>query len=263
MSARIPVRKSKWARRSHRAGVFAIPILVIGVLGSRFDYFADLETFAIIGTGFLCAFAAVIMAVMAMVGIWNDGDEGLGAALGGLFFGLLGFAPALLLAAAVLIYPQITDVSSDVIEPPIISVQNPGDAQRIAAGARGAVIFDDLYGLPLALPIEEVHAVVLSIIQGRGWTIVRHEPPALGRRMAVVEVTTRSPILNLRDRATIRLTAFPQGTVVDMRSITLRGRHDFGANIRRITVFFDEIVATIEAGLPDGAPETGEAQPSG
>jgi len=258
LSARIPVRTTKWAYRGHRIGVLAIPVLIIGVLGSRFDYFGELETIAILGGGFLGAFLAVTFATRAIIDIWTNGDLGLGAALGGLFFGALGFAPALVLGAAVLIYPQITDVSSDIIEPPIISVHGDDDAKRIADASTGAVIIEDLFSLPLQMPIDQVYLIIQQIIEARGWMVVRDEPPGDGRTTSTIEVVTRTPILRLRDRATIRLTHFQEGTLVDMRSMTLRGRHDFGANLRRLHSFFDDIEATLEAAQSGTGSEESE-----
>lgn len=251
LSARIPIKTSKWAYRSHRIGVFAIPILIIGIVGSHFDFFAELETFAILGTGFLLSFVAIVFAVMAMSDIWSNGDRGFARAFGGLFFGFFGFSPAVILGIAVLIYPQVTDMSSDIIEPPILSVQNPGDAERIARAAMGRVIDEELFALPIALPIDEVYTAIRPIIDERKWSIVREVPPGNGRLIAEIEVVTRTPILRLKDRATIRLTHFQQGTLVDMRSATLRGRHDFGANSQRINMFFDQLIAVLDTEQPD------------
>lgn len=263
MSARIPTRFSKWAYRSHRIGVFAIPVLVIGVVASRYDYFDELETFAILGAGFVCAFVAVAFAVLAMMDIWNNGDRGFGRALAGLFFGLLGFAPAVALGGAVLIFPQVTDVSSDIIEPPIISLLDPGDDDRIARAVAGGALVEDLYGLPLELPIDEVYALILPIVESRDWAIIRNQPPGDGRPIAALEVVTRTPVLRLRDRAVIRLTHFQQGTLIDMRSVTLRGRHDFGANLRRVNALFDDIIEALDAAQTEPEPDASETEGSG
>ena len=254
MTARIPIRTSKWANRAYRIGLFAIPVLIICVVGSHFDYFGELETFAVLGVGFLFAFVAIVLAIIALSEIWSTGHRGFGRAIGGLFFGIVGFAPALVLGAAVLVYPQVTDISSDIIEPPILSVQGPGDAARIARATMGGVVHEDLYGLLLELPIDEVYKIILPIVEARKWTIIRNVPPGNGRTIVSVEVVTRTPLLRLKDRATIRLTHFPQRTLVDMRSATLRGRMDFGANHRRIVTFFDDIISALEADQPE--PDT-------
>jgi hypothetical protein len=237
--------------------------MVIGVFGSRYDYFGELETFAVIVAGFLCAFAGVIFAVAALAGIWTNDDRGLGHALIGLVLGLAGLAPALLLGAAVLAFPPITDVSSDIIEPPIISLHDAGDEDRIARAAAGGIIFDDLFGLPLVRPIDEVYGAVMPVIQAQGWTIIRNIAPENGRLTAAVEVVVRTPILRLKNRASIRLTRFGRGTIVDMRSTTLRGRHDFGANIRRIHTFFEDIAAAVETVRPEVLPDRQEDEESG
>lgn len=259
MAARIQIRTSKWALRAYRIGVFAVPILIIGVLGSRFDYFGELETFAVIGAGFFCAFVAVLCALAGISDFWRDDDRGLGRALAGLVLGFAGFAPALLMGAAVLIYPRITDVSSDIIEPPMITVRDPGDEERIARGASGGLVVEDLFGLPLEETIEDVFGLAMPLIEARGWTVIRSQEPAPERLTALVEVVARTPVLGFRDRATIRLTRFPGGTLVDMRSITLRGRHDFGLNLRRISAFFEDIVTTLEARETGLDPEGGDA----
>lgn len=241
--------------RSHRAGVFSLPILLIGVIGSRFGYFGELETFAIISVAFLCAFFALLFAFAAFVEIWTNGDTGLGAAVGGLVFGAVGFAPAVLLGLSVLIYPQITDVSTDPIEPPIISVREQRDIDRIERAAKGAVLFESLFGLTAERSIEDVYPLVKTLVADRGWEILRDVPPADGRRTAALEMETRSPILRLKDRATIRLTRIPEGTLVDMRSMTLRGQHDFGANLRRLSGFFDDLAEALQTMQQDIGPE--------
>lgn len=261
MPARLPVQTSKWAQRSYRLGTFAIPVLVIGVIGSRFGYFGELETFAIVGAGFLLAFAAIVFALAGFADVWNEDDRGLGKAIGGLFFGLVGFAPAFLLGASVLAYPQLTDLSSDFIEPPVVTVRSPEEAARVDQAAAGGLIVDGLLGLPLARPIEEVYGLVMPIVQSRDWTVIRTIPPVDGAPEAIVEAVARTPLLRLEDRVSLRLTRYPEGTVLDMRSMTLRGQHDFGTNLRRVGAFFEDVVTAIEAEDTQAEPEAeAEAQ---
>ena len=262
MPARLPVRTTKWASFSRRIGLFSLPILIIGVAGSRFDYFGELETLAIVGVGFSCAFAALVGALIAFVDIWKEGDRGLWSAVGGLVFGGIGFMPAVLVALSVAFYPRATDVSSDIIEPPMFSARTIDEAERMARGAAGAVIVEDLYGLPIEEPADQVFWVVDALVEARGWERVRIVPPAPGRRTSAIEVIARSPLLRMRDRATIRLTSLPGGTLVDMRSITLRGNHDFGINLRRITTFFEDLTVAVEAARA-AAEQEAEAETEG
>jgi uncharacterized protein (DUF1499 family) len=62
-----------------------------------------------------------------------------------------------------------------------------------------------------------------------GWTVVA-TVPAEGR----LEATASTPWFGFVDDVVVRVTPAPQGTRVDVRSVSRVGRSDLGANAKRI-----------------------------
>ncbi|RAI32593.1 hypothetical protein CH341_32125, partial [Rhodoplanes roseus] len=71
-----------------------------------------------VALGYGLALVAFALAVFALVRIWNASDEGAGEAFSALFFA----APALVLfglaMVALVIYPPLNDIATDVDDPP-------------------------------------------------------------------------------------------------------------------------------------------------
>ncbi len=70
--------------------------------------------------GFSLAALGVIAAIAAFEGIWRDGRKGIGPALRGLLLGLLLLVVPMVGAWKLVTYPRLTDISTDLDDPPAI-----------------------------------------------------------------------------------------------------------------------------------------------
>lgn len=246
MRKRFPTRHSQAATLSRFAGMVAVPILIIGALLHRSGHIDALSLYAVLTTGFIAAAIAVVAAVVSFVFIWSDGARGLSQALRGLFFGLLALAPAFAVSAAVLYYPRLTDISTDLEAPPRLAPSprrtQPGgwlepEVQRAA--------YPDIVPRRFPIGTAQLYAAVEQVIEARGWTIGDHIAPAMNDDPAAIRLEARTLMLGFVDDMTIRIVPDPIGARMDIRSASRVGVHDLGANARRIRSFLDSVDAVL------------------
>jgi uncharacterized protein (DUF1499 family) len=233
---------------SRRLAFFALAVGAIAIGLAR----AGLEpiaVFAVVGSAIVFACLAVLCASAAFVSIWQTGRKGFGIGFIGLLLGLLTLAyPAYLTAQAVYL-PAVNDISTDPDNPPAFSQSRKALAARrgfvppsVPAETRAlqAGLYPDIQ--PLILDVEEdaAYRIVQRAITAARWTIIDETPP--GRRSGVrhIDAISVGPVLGFPDDVTIRMRPLAGQTRIDIRSASRFGRHDFGANARRVKAFLDE-----------------------
>ncbi len=136
--------------------------------------------------------------------------------------------------------------------------------------------YPDVQPIIIDLDAAEVYEMALEAARALGWTIVEEvepleekmvkpEPEPAGKPVFVrrggkqvrvtpprkppakpfkqeardgrIEAVARTPLMRFPDDITIRIRALPDQARVDIRSASRYGRHDFGANARRIRQF--------------------------
>jgi uncharacterized protein (DUF1499 family) len=237
-------RSAVWARR---LAVFAFATAVVAIALSRAratDPFASLVVFA--ASLAMAAFAGLLAASAAAV-IWRDGLRGAGQT-----------AFALALAAAIIAYPAyltivafalppIHDVSTDLKSPPafLLSAKArqaraghtpPPSSEETRAAQRAA--YPDIAPVRIEMDSTGAYQLALTAAGDLGWRVVDSAPPNLGGDgTAVIEATDRSLLFGFVDDIAIRVRPGATQTTVDVRSVSRVGRHDFGANARRVRKF--------------------------
>ena len=84
----------------------------------------------------------------------------------------------------------------------------------------------------------EAYQLALSVAGDLGWRVVDSEPPNLsGDGAALIEATDRSLFFGFVDDIAIRIRPGATQTIIDVRSVSRVGRHDFGANAERVRKF--------------------------
>jgi hypothetical protein len=137
---------------------------------------------------------------------------------------------------------------------------------------------------PIVIDVEarEGYALVREAVRALGWRIVEEAdpvtkeeasapaprppaPPVLRRgappvppqrpvearrqpRDGRIDAVDKSLIMGFPDDITIRIKAMPDQTRIDIRSASRYGRHDFGANARRIRRFATELQTQLDSG---------------
>ncbi len=237
---------AKSALLSRRIAVFALAVALIGVAVARGGVDPP-AALAVLGGSIGLAAAAVILALLAFVIIWRTGRPGAGQAAAGLFLALLLLAYPAYLAAKAIHLPRLTDLSTDVADPPVFS------ASRVAQAARGGVTphsapaslrkaqaqaYPKILPILLDLDADEAYSAILKALSASGWRIIEQTPPGLGRMgVGHVDAIARSLILGFPCYITLRIRPLAGQTRVDIRSVSRFGPYDFGQNQRNIHVF--------------------------
>jgi uncharacterized protein (DUF1499 family) len=230
---------------SRRLAALALAVALIGVALARggIDPSAAL---AVLGGSIGLAAGAVLSALLAFVVIWRTGRQGAGQAAAGLFLALLlGAYPAYLTAKAIRA-PRLTDLSTDIADPPGFSASRVAQAARggatprnSAAAARRAQAqaYPKILPILLDLDTDEAFAAVVKAVAASGWRLVEQTPA--GGRMGVghIDAIARSMILGFPCDITVRIRPLAGRTRVDLRSASRFGPFDFGANQHNIAVF--------------------------
>jgi len=232
-------RTSKLAIWSRRFGSFSLPIAIIPVWMHR-NQLLNSETFQILlMSAIALALLAVFVGIAAYFSLWQTGDHGWGKSTTGIFLGLLCLSPLAYGASLALNYPFANDVSSDAQRPPQLlanlqtAVRTALPQEQIAAffPAVSTRIYDENPGI--------IFKAVEDMILERGWEIrVQRKPGANGNGTINAMAMT---FLGWRDEVAVRLEPSFAGTRLDIRSASLNGAHDLGANGLRIVKFLTDL----------------------
>ena len=164
--------------------------------------------------------------------------------------------PAYLTAEAARL-PRINQVTTDFKAPPAYMISTlareargawtpPPPGPDVEADQRAA--YPEIQPMLVDLEPDQAYRMALRIAKELGWRIVDATPPNLrGEGQAQIDAADRSLFFGFA--ADIALRIRPQGakTVIDIRSASRVGRHDFGANAKRVERFIREVQRSMEA----------------
>lgn len=179
----IPARSSQAAGWARLLGGLAVPVLVIGVAGARVGLVPQGALPPVLVAGFTLGFLALTLAFYSLADIWSSGAEGASSAIAGIIYA----APAVLVlgvvAAAAVGYPRLTDIATDVDDPPLFTASgaplgrmDPADAnlQRSAYPQIVPHLYPTILG--------DTYLAARRIFERRRWAILRdvHAPDLAG-----------------------------------------------------------------------------------
>lgn len=242
-----PSLAAGWSRR---LSWFALLVVAIAVVLARLDRIEVAAALAVLGAGLFMAMASAVLAVSGFVAIWNEGRPGFGAAAAGLFLATLLLAYPCFLAVQALRLPRLTDISTDLNEPPAFSrsrkaleLRNgrtpPERTQQSRVEQSQA--YPGIAPLNLEIQPAEVYALVQKAAAQRGWQVFESAAPGGRTGVGRLEAIDRSLIMRFPDDVTVRIRPTAVGARVDVRSASRIGTHDFGANARRIQSFLQTL----------------------
>lgn len=258
--------EAKWARR---IAVFFLQLLILTVILHRF---AGLGTPAAINLVLVSAAGmaiAVIIAVISLIRIWFGGQTGAGQDFGAIAVGLIGLALPAFFAWKGATLPPLTDIEtspSDPLRYTVLAEQRPADANPLTPptpeeAKLQAAAYADIGPMVLERSAPEVFSLVNEAVGRLGWTIAVNEAPGesgVGR----IEATDSTLIMGFTDDVVVRVKGNDASTLIDVRSASRYGMHDFGANADRIRAFYGEVNTALEKGektvLEQAAPKTEE-----
>lgn len=190
VKAVIERRDSRAARWAARFAWFDTVLLLMAGLSHRYGLLETVPFLGVLLIGCLVAATGLAFAFAGFADLWERGDRGGRRALAAAIVCCILLAPYALGAWRVAAHPQLSDVATDLADPPLfrtLAGQRPPLANRVgtidAAAAR--LIregYPDLGGRRYPVSPDQVMAQVMLLIADRGWTIaathgVVAEPP--------------------------------------------------------------------------------------
>lgn len=250
---------------SRRLGSFAFLVLVVVALAHRYGFVATLDLVPLFGTAVVLAFAGLATALVAHRRYWFYGDRGGRDIFWGFAWSALTLLPFLFVGYLYLAYPRLTDISTDLEDPPPM----PRAEQRRAPPMNAIglptpeSIIEQAEGYPLIegrryeLPFDRVLLAVQNAIKGRGWTEIDTRDVVGMALETDIEAVAYSPLLAFPADVAIRLVDEGTSTFVDMRSVSRYGPHDLGDNAARIAAFLAALDVEMSAQVGVSAAGSG------
>jgi Protein of unknown function (DUF1499) len=179
MRRNVTIRRSRAAGWARVTGGLALPVLALGVIGMRAGVVPQLALQPVLVAGFALGLSALALAVYALADIWVSGADGAGSAFVGILYAFPVLVILCLVAAAAIYYPRLSDISTDINDPPQFS--DPGAAHP-APGAdsidRQLAAYPEINSRTYPLPFGDVFVAALGIMKSDHWTVTHEVRPA-------------------------------------------------------------------------------------
>lgn len=243
-----PVTKAGGLSRS--LAIAAALVMLIALILVRNPKAETGPALAAMGGGMVLAGLAITLAAFAFVRVWREGARGFGAAIAGLFLSMLILAYPAYAALRGFRLPTITDVTTDLEQPPTFSRSRaayaardgrypPDPATETREAQREA--YTQIAPLTLDVGPDEAFELARKAAVKRKWQIIEAIRPGGRRGDGRIEAVAHSRLLNLPADVTVRVHPRVDGARIDVRSATRIGDRDFGDNADRIKAYLDEI----------------------
>ncbi|MCF6321985.1 MAG: DUF1499 domain-containing protein [Rhizobiaceae bacterium] len=271
-------RRSKSAYWCRRLAIFAVPYFLLTIFMHRWDYITTNQTMGLLAFGFILLIISILFALYAIVQLWSDGVKGGQAMIVGIFLSFTMLAPYFIYAGLAMKYPALNDISTNLDELPqygektrsLRNARNVPQTNSIEEPYGDDEISAILTTYPKINPRrypagpERVLEAVRSIIADRSWAITEirglptvaeenEEPIKQDNADEVaqlesahlddilVDAVTSSLIFAFRNDIVIKIVSEEENTLVEMRSASRWGEHDFGSNASIIEKFLADL----------------------
>jgi uncharacterized protein (DUF1499 family) len=182
------------------------------------------------------ALATMVLAIVGVITAARRG-RGMGTPLTAMLLAFVATGSVAALAWKASRVPAIHDVTTDTTRPPTFvailplrdGAVNPVDYGGPEVAAKQQKAFPDIGPVTLNLPPDRAFDRALAAARTMGWDLVASDP-AGGR----IEATDTTFWFGFKDDVVIRITPQPNGSRIDVRSLSRVGIGDIGANASRI-----------------------------
>ena len=272
-------RRSSAAIWCQRFAIFLIPFFALTILLYRFSKIDALQMFVLVAAGLIMALLAIVFGLRAITELWSKGYRGGSQVVRGLIITLLVLLPFGYHVFLGLQHPLANDVTTDTFNPPeYVNAEQMRLTQR-TKGVNPVFEYSDEYAdmIVTAYPklrsrrypasADRVLEAVRNIITEHEWRITGSIgiPETRNEADGVVDESSQQPSeQSLEDNATapddiyiefvehtlvfgfesdvvIRIISESENTLVDVRSSSRWGKHDFGYNAKLIESFLNEL----------------------
>ena len=243
-----------------RAAFFAVALILSAGLLHRLFGMGTPVALNLFVLAFAFALIAIALALFGLYRIWQRGYRGTTSALIAATLGLLILSWPMSIWQFSRKLPQINDVTTDTERPPtfdaLASNRPPGAKSTDYPGEEFARLqlasYGDLQSLELDRDADEVTELVSQALRKLRMRIVRETSPESNRGIGTVEAVDRTLILGFYDDVIVRvLNLGRDGSLVDVRSASRYGRHDFGRNAERVRQILKTLVERLQATVPE------------
>lgn len=236
------VRAAGWSRA---VATFAALLLLVSVLGHRFGFLETSGFLAVLVLVAALGCAGLLLAALSFRRIWIRGDRGGRDMTIGTVVSLAVLTPFLIAAVLFARTPPLSDISTDIADPPKLSALRRNAAPVPDAAALQAKYYPEITGRRYVLEPELVVASVVGLMSELGWQA--EEPVATTGVETLIRAVARTPLLAFPSDVAVRVTDEGGSTYVDVRSASRLGSYDLGCNARRVSNFLKELDDRIAA----------------
>lgn len=233
----LPGRKRSLAAGwSLRFSIFA-PVLGIVSIIAHLAGVVDTPTFFVLVNCVLAlALIGLVLIVVAFRSLWLYGTRGGRRASWALFLTLLTLLPFCLYAFAWIAAPHQSDVSTDVVDPPLLVEETnaPGGNPAALVASRLKDGYPHLSGRRFKAPPDAIEETILRTAEKQGWTLVSRRGRIGADDELYFEFSYMIPVLAIPGSVVLRLSDEGDTSFVDMRARTEYVTHDLGWNARLI-----------------------------
>jgi hypothetical protein len=167
-----------------------LPVLGLDAIGTRLGIVPEEALIAVLVVGFALGLIALVLGIYALTDIWQSGAEGAGPAIAGIVYASPALILLALVVAATVIYPRLTDVSTDPVDPPPLAANEPaGDPPLAERAALQRDAYPDLAPRIYPFPLSDVYAAARKLVAERGWILGRTKPPPAPPKVETVTVS--------------------------------------------------------------------------
>src|SRR5262245_57947259 len=253
-------RSSRSALWAGRLAKFSAVLFVVSGIGHRLGLVETVGFFWLLGVIGTLAIAALLLAAAGFYRLWTYGDRGGIISAWAVVIALAVLTPFMVSAWRVHAYPQLSDISTDISDPPPLRAaeklrtaeMNPIAPISAEQGALQTEAYPDITGRRYPLSADRVQQLAADLVLANGWTFTEPPTPALAGGDSFIEALAKTTFLAFPFDVSIRITDEGDTSYVDMRSASRYGRHDLGDNAARINDFLVALDAAVAgaAGVP-------------
>jgi len=228
--------------------ILAVAAAVLAGFGTRWGWWNFRSGFAILKVSAYGGVAAAVASIAGgIIAVSGRSRMGLIPAAAGVLIGLLTAGIPWSWMRTVKQVPFIHDITTDMENPPKFAAvlqlrkdaANPAEygGPDIAVQQRNG--YPDIVPLRLRVPPDQAFERALQAARDSGWEII-----AAKREECRIEATDTTFWFGFKDDVVIRITPAPDGSRVDIRSLSRVGKSDVGTNAKRIRAYFQKLERT-------------------